>query len=531
MIEVGPCPRRLPSTAIALFSYGGVVPATSMCWGRDITHAARMNAKLEVTMDLIRAGQPVQYDGIVWPVTNVATGQDALIGRARSRVATEFLKHRKHAVLVMLDHDITWQGASDGYEGDIAHLARLAAEHQAIVGAIISKKVRGEGVASMIDSRNGINITIGKPGLIDSPNVGSGMTAYPRVVLQAIFDKLGGEIPPGFCPMFMESVVDHPLHPQERLHVSEDWIVCNMANRLGYKSYLATRPVTGHVGEYCYTVLGDAYPADMVEIDKDTAELPPPQPARISLLHATRCRPQAAQDAHDIWSARASGAHPIEYIYSVDDDDTETSAWGLYGGAVVRGASRGNVDAYNRAAYASSGDILIQVHDDVEPPQDWDRLIAAKLDISKPQVLHVDDGLPDSVNKNPHLLPVMVCTRAWAQKLGGLWFPDYVSVFCDNDAGEKAYAEGCVVDGKDIVLRHHWQGAHRDETQIRSYSPDNWRVGKELFEQRRAAGFPDAPDRWGGGAARAESPGWQSINVASDSCGALLDALNIPFRE
>jgi hypothetical protein len=497
VIEVGPAPKRLPSTAIALFAYGGLHQATAMCWTRDLTCAAQWTAKHDVAADLRRAGQPVEYDGFFWPARILTPGQDALIGRSRSRVATEFLKGNDCAVLVMIDHDITWQGASEDYEGDIAHLARLSAEHTAIVGAIISKKQKGEGIASMIDARNGVEFTIGKPGLIDAPNVGSGMTAYPRVILQALYDKLGGEIPPGFCPMFMEAVVDHPLRPMDRLHVSEDWIASDLAKRLGYRSLLATRPVTGHIGDHTYTVIGDAYPANM--ITTDVAPIEPEAPkATFSLLHATRWRPRHAQAARDMWTSRASGKHSVEYIYAVDSDDAETLAWGLTGGGIVVGESRGNVDAYNRAAYASHGDILVQVHDDVEPPQDWDLLIAAKLqDVSRPLVLHVDDGLPNEVNKNPLLTPVMVCTRAWAQKLGGLWFPDYVSVCCDDDASEKAYAEDCVVDGKDITLRHHWGGPSRDETQLRSYARANWDHGQRLLAERRNAGFPDAPERWG----------------------------------
>jgi hypothetical protein len=460
--------------------------------------AARLAAKRQVAGDLAAAGQAVQYDGIIWPVKLQPTGQDALIGRSRSRTATQFLHEQACSVLVMIDHDITWEGPQGDYEGDLAHIARLAAEHNAIVGAMISKRVKHEGVASMVMPGAGgeLDVTVGKPGLVEAYHVGSGMTAYPRSVLQAIYDKLGGEVPPGFCPMFIEAVVDHPRCPSDRLHVSEDWIVSETARKLGFKSYLATRPITGHYGEHRYTVLDDAYPPSAVQRPPEP-EPEPPKPV-ISLLHATRWRPRAAQDAHDIWVGRASGDYRIEYIYSIDDDDGETRAWGLRGGAIVSGPSRGNVDAYNRAVYASHGDILVQVHDDVEPPQDWDRLIAERLGRAAAQedVLHVDDGLDPGVNHNPLLIPIMICRRAWAERLGGLFYPGYVSICCDDDASEKAYAEDAVVDAKDLVFRHHWQGGARDDTQARSYSRANWEQGQALLSERRAAGFPDAPDRW-----------------------------------
>jgi hypothetical protein len=124
--------------------------------------------------------------------------------------------------------------------------------------------------------------------------------------------------------------------------------------------------------------------------------------------------------------------------------------------------------------------------------------VADRLDVSKPQLLHVSDGLAADVNKNPKLVPIGICTRAWAKKLGGLWYPDYVSVCCDDDASEKAYAEGCVVEAPDVVFLHNWGGPGRDDTQRRSYAQPNWEAGQKLLEERRAAGFPDAPERWSG---------------------------------
>jgi len=497
VVEIGPCPARLPSAALAVFAYGGVLPRTHVCVVRDVAHFARLAGERDACEKLRSNNVPVEYAGQIWQLSYHQVGQDALIGRSRSRVATDFLKAKSESVLIMVDHDITWQGPGEGYEGDLAHIARLAAEHNAVVGAMISKKVKGEGIASMIDTGGmTLDIAVGSPGLVESPNVGSGMTAYPRSILQAIYDKLGGDVPPGFCPMFVEAVVDHPLDARQKLHVSEDWIVTDMARKLGFKTYLATRPITGHVGEHVYTVLEDAFPADMVTYDRQ----PEPEPVKakpvISLLHATRWRPQAAQDAHDVWMARASGEYEIEYIYSIDSDDPESLAWGLRGNFVICGDSRGNVDAYNRAAYASRGDILVQVHDDVEPPPRWDAIVAERLDVTRPQVLHVDDGLSAEVNKNVSLIPVMICTRKWAKDMGGLFHPEYVSVFCDDDASEKARAREAVVAASDITFRHHWRGAHHDDTQSRSYAPANWEAGKELLEARRADGFADHPELW-----------------------------------
>jgi hypothetical protein len=166
----------------------------------------------------------------------------------------------------------------------------------------------------------------------------------------------------------------------------------------------------------------------------------------------------------------------------------------------IIGNNRGNVDAYNRAAYASKGDILVQVHDDVTPPKSWDREIVQRIrDPQRPALLLVSDGQPAEVNKKPWLPTVAIVTRKYAERVGGLWYPGYVSISCDDDLGQKAMKDGVVIEAKDLVFQHDWQGKDRDETQKRSYSEENWEQGMTLLEQRNAAGFPDAPELWGKG--------------------------------
>jgi hypothetical protein len=206
--------------------------------------------------------------------------------------------------------------------------------------------------------------------------------------------------------------------------------------------------------------------------------------------------------AHDKWMEMASGEVTLEYIFSVDRDDTAYSSVettpNLPGLAVIKGDNRGNVDAYNRAAWASTGQVLVQVHDDVTPPQNWDLLILDQIkDVTKPALLHVNDGTPPEVNleKKGWLPTIAILTRAFAEKVGGMWNPGYISLFCDDDLGQKAIQDGVFLDAPDIVFKHDWQGADRDETQKRSYAQANWEHGEKLFLTRKAAGFPDGV--WG----------------------------------
>jgi hypothetical protein len=160
--------------------------------------------------------------------------------------------------------------------------------------------------------------------------------------------------------------------------------------------------------------------------------------------------------------------------------------------------NRGNVDAYNYAAYHSSADsdVLVQVQDDVEPPEAWDAELDQRLDPSAAQVLHVADGLPPEVNDKPWLMAHTIGTRKWFKQCGYFWHPDYVSVYCDDDFSKSAAIHGEIVDALDLEFTHKWQGKDHDETQRRSYSKENWKLGKEVFERRNKEGFPLSPELW-----------------------------------
>jgi len=219
--------------------------------------------------------------------------------------------------------------------------------------------------------------------------------------------------------------------------------------------------------------------------------------AKISLLHATRARVKQALHVWPEWIALASGKHEIEYLVAIDDDDAESLAAPWPDCAkVVHGPNRSHVDALNRALYVSTGDILVQVHDDLAPPANWDAIIAERIgDTSLPCLLETDDGL--SANGGRRLLTVLIGTRAYFKKCGYFFHPGYAHLFPDDDHTAKAEREGLIVDARDALFRHVWAGSDHDEVARRNYSQKNWNEGKQLFEQREAAGFPDCPELWG----------------------------------
>lgn len=499
--------RAGPKTVITLFSYGGVHKNTNGNLIDEMAKASYVAGRVDRTNETLAAqGMPALARS--WPVMFAASPEDALISRSRSVAAQRFLQQSDAEVLIMLDHDLWWVPPSKDYEGDLLHLARQCSETRGIVGAAVSKKVRGQGIASM-PKRDGEFRFGCEPILEPAWFIGAAFTAYHREALQRVSDEgyllgkhfseqLMVDCAPGFKPLFMELVVKHPHDDKLWLHLSEDWAFCHRARELGIESYISCKPMVVHFGEYGFQVVRDAQPD----------QTPQPAPAQqhyegmpkgrkaISCLHATRGRPRQATEAVKRWAELAADKSQIEYIVSVDEDDSSMVDWTPpdvgFPVTVVVGQSRGNVDAYNRAYHKSTGKVLLQVHDDVTPPQNWDKAVSEAIgDADKPVALHVSDGLPASVNRNPKLMTVAVVTRAFAEKLGGLFHPEYVSIACDNDLSEFADAHGYRKDARGLLFKHDWNGADRDETQKRSYQVRNWEWGKNVLQRRVAAGFPE----------------------------------------
>jgi glycosyltransferase involved in cell wall biosynthesis len=145
------------------------------------------------------------------------------------------------------------------------------------------------------------------------------------------------------------------------------------------------------------------------------------------------------------------------------------------------GMSRGSVDAYNRGWELATGDVIIQVQDDVEPPTAWDLLIAGSIgDTSIPRVLHVYDGTGLNQNK-PWLLTVMIGTMAWFKQRGYMYHPEFVHLYGDDFNSIKAIVENSVIEATDIVFKHVWEGSDFDETARRNYSTDARNFGHAKF--------------------------------------------------
>ena len=218
---------------------------------------------------------------------------------------------------------------------------------------------------------------------------------------------------------------------------------------------------------------------------------------RITLIHPSRNRPEMAHANYLNWIAK-SEAHTngnskitIEHILSLDLDEPRYDDYVRLFGAhhIVReNTSDGYVvGATNAAAQYATGNILIYLSDDFDCPQHWDRLIVDRLDVNLEQLLKVDDCLQ---HFGVAVLTIPIMTRAFYDRFGYFFYPEYKSMFCDEDLYHVARIINGLVFAPELKFPHLHPSNPTQTMQGKSddtYNRSNgmWTQGQTLHNKRR----------------------------------------------
>ncbi len=243
-----------------------------------------------------------------------------------------------------------------------------------------------------------------------------------------------------------------------------------------------------------------------------------------SILHATYGRPQKAVAAMRMWFERAARPEEVEYVFAVNEEDSlcENIVHDARIIAAKFGARAymvvdffpGSAPAWDAAARASTGKILIQASDDVEPPVHWDVALAlaytgdpnyAKstpffMYDKEPNVIAVADGF-----RKDDLMTIAICNRGRYEQCGEFLHSGYRSVWSDDDFTYRAYRDQrdgkcAVIDARPLTFlhRHHYHSPEIpwDQTYARGNSEEAYRIGAELFAKRNPEANRDGLRTW-----------------------------------
>ncbi len=203
---------------------------------------------------------------------------------------------------------------------------------------------------------------------------------------------------------------------------------------------------------------------------------------RISLLHATRGRPEKASRCRKAWHDLAAQPGRIEHIFAIDEDDADSKLLKRFHHVLVPPGG-GCVRAWNYAAAACCSPVIVQLSDDWIPPLKWDDLILERLGaVDEPKVLAVSDGV-----RADKLLCMAICTRHYfCAEDYFLFHPWFTGVHSDNWFTAQAYARGVVIEARDIVFKHNHPvatGGPLDQTYMLQNAPERYAEGQHVITQ------------------------------------------------
>ncbi len=222
-----------------------------------------------------------------------------------------------------------------------------------------------------------------------------------------------------------------------------------------------------------------------------------------SLLHATARVPDGWRTAHDEWMAEADDPSAIEYILCIDEQDKPKlpdefgAPWvpGTEGIDIVycptpNGPS-GAAAAWNCAAKNASGKFLITVSDDWRPCKHWDTELKNVIpNFDGDYVVEVSVGGDADIRR---LLPFSMLTKARYDRFGYIFHPEYYGVLADDEFTAVARRDNVVIDARHLLMPHlHFiYGLSKiDLIYERQNSVKAFAIGHEVFNRRKAAGFP-----------------------------------------
>jgi hypothetical protein len=201
-----------------------------------------------------------------------------------------------------------------------------------------------------------------------------------------------------------------------------------------------------------------------------------------------------------MWHDQAVNPQQVEYIFALNGDDPSAPQLLHLLGLeslqfarlhVVTDHFQGSAAAWDAAAKASMGDILIQAQDDVEPPKRWDESLEALLvneDYNTPAFIGVSDGY-----RKVDLCCTAIMNRARYLQAGEFLHAGYLSVFSDDEVTIRAMADGqdgksLFIKARDLVFRHehayHNLNVPIDDTYRKENSAEAYAKGAALFMKR-----------------------------------------------
>lgn len=210
---------------------------------------------------------------------------------------------------------------------------------------------------------------------------------------------------------------------------------------------------------------------------------------KILINFPTRNRPVKAQDC--LFNINQFADAPVDILLKVDFDDSSSNYgfWKDYPNVIkVGGRSHNKIHAINRGDLLSyDWDILLNHSDDMWFIRPFAKQIIADMERHHPDT---DGCLFYSDGYAPNLWTYSIIGRKYYERDGYIYNPEYISLWCDNEAMEVADMRGKLTrcEAQLFQHRHPAWGASAYDEQYRQQGA-MYRVDEQTFITRKANNF------------------------------------------
>ena len=173
-----------------------------------------------------------------------------------------------------------------------------------------------------------------------------------------------------------------------------------------------------------------------------------------------------------------------------NDEVRQSLAWYFHKGVPIvyhYGASKNKVDAINRdMEIRGHWDILVNVSDDqIFTVVGFDEIIRANMPADLDCFLHFPDG-----HAGERLATLSIMGRAYYDRFGYIYHPDYISLWCDNEAMEVAKKLGKYKLVSERIFEHLHPANGNAPTDAQYKKTESYyRIDEKTFNRRKAMNF------------------------------------------
>lgn len=199
---------------------------------------------------------------------------------------------------------------------------------------------------------------------------------------------------------------------------------------------------------------------------------------KISLLHPSRGRPEKASDTLGKWWEGYIRGHDFDHILSIDEDDPlKQKYFDLFpiGYTVIVNKNKSAVDAINRAAEYATGEIFIVVSDDTNPLDGWVRKVIREVEGKTDWILKTQDGIQN------YIITMPVMDRAYYERTGYIYHPDFQHLFCDTYLTCVADITGRKITSNLLFKHNHYSVNGTPPDDLHKRNDATWKQGQETF--------------------------------------------------